>query len=64
MFFLSLPAPLQSAVVTTTGTGNASGDALSISHSSNVSNIILPEILKQEIQGESDESSKILCLRN
>ena len=58
MFFPSLPVASQSAVVTTTGTGNASGDALNISHSSNISNIsniILVEILKQEIQGESDE---------
>ena len=60
MFFLSLPVPLQSAVVTTTGTeaGNASGDALNIScssNSSNISNIIPPEILNQEIQGETDE---------
>ena len=58
MFFLSLPVPSQSAVVTTTGTGNASGDALNISCSSNISNIsniIPPEILNREIQGESDE---------
>ena len=58
MFFLSLPVPSQSDLVTTTGTGNASRDALNISCSSNISNIsnIIPvEILKQEIQGESDE---------
>ena len=58
MFFLSLPVSLQSAVVTTTGTGNALRDILNISHSSNISNIsnIIPlEILNQEIQGESDE---------
>ena len=57
MFFLSLPVPLESAVVTTTGTGNASGDTLNLSCSSNVSNIsnlIPPEILNQEIQGEND----------
>ena len=58
MFFLSLPVPSQSDLVTTTGTGNASHDALNISPStsvSNISNIIPVEILKQEIQGESDE---------
>ena len=58
MFFLSLPVPSQSDLVATTGTGNASCDALNISRSSNVfniSNIIPVEILKQEIQGESDE---------
>ena len=58
MFFLSLPVPSQSAVVTTSGTGNASGDALNISHSSNFSNVshIIPvEILNQEIQGETEE---------
>ena len=58
MFFLSLPVPSQSAVVTTTGNGNASCDALNFSVLSNVSNIsyvIAPEILNQEIQGEIDE---------
>ena len=58
MFFLSLPVPSQSTVVTTAGTGNASGDTLNLSHSSNISNIsiLIPlEILNQEIQGESDD---------
>ena len=63
MFFLSLPVPLQSAVITTTGTGNALGDTFNISHSSNVSNIsniILAEILNQEIQGESDDFNNLV----
>ena len=58
MFFLSLPVPSQSTVVTTTATGNASHDTLNLSHLSNVSNIsnLIPlEILNQEIQGESDD---------
>ena len=57
MFFLSLPVPSQSTVVTTTATGNASGGTLNLSCLSNISsisNLILPEILNQEIQGESD----------
>ena len=60
MWFLSLPVPSQSAVVTTTGKpleGTESADVLNLSHSSNVSNIsnlMPPEILNQEIDGASD----------
>ena len=67
MFFPSLLVESQSAVVTTTGTGNASldvvpGELLNISHTSNISctsnisNIshILPLELQGEIQDESD----------
>ena len=61
MWFLSLPVPSQSTVVTTTGKpldGRESADVLNLSHSSNVSNIsnlLPPEILNPEIQGASDE---------
>ena len=62
MFFPSLLVASQSAVVTTTGTGNASldvvpGELLNISYTSNISNIfhILPPELQGEIQDESDD---------
>ena len=62
MFFPSLPVASQSAVVTTTGTGNASldvvpGELLNVSRKSNISNIshILPLELQGEIQDESDD---------
>ena len=61
MFFPSLPVASQSAVVTITGTGNASldmvpGEVLIVSHTSNISNIshILPLERQGEIQDESD----------
>ena len=69
MWFLSLPVPSQSAVVTTTGKpldGRESSDVLNLSHSSNISNIsnvILLEILNQEIDSASDEF-KIWLMRN
>ena len=62
MFFPSLPVASQLAVVTTTGTGNASldvvpGEVLNVSRTSNISNIshILPPELQGEIQDESDD---------
>ena len=62
MFFPSLPVASQLAVVTITGTGNASfdmvpGELLNISGTSNISNIshILPPELQGEIQDESDD---------
>ena len=62
MFFPSLLVASQFAVVTTSGTGNASldmvpGELLNISHTSNISNIshILPPELQGEIQDESDD---------
>ena len=62
MFFPSLLVASQSAVVTTTGNGNASldmvpGELLNISCTSNISNIshILPPELQGEIQDESDD---------
>ena len=61
MFFPSLLVASQSAVVTITGTGNASldmvpGELLDVSCTSNISNIshILPPELQGEIQDESD----------
>ena len=60
--FPSLPVASQSAVVTTTGTGNASldvvpGELLNVSCTSKISNIshILPLELQGEIQDESDD---------
>ena len=62
MFFPSLPVASQSAVVTTTETGNASldvvpGELLNVLCTSNISNIshILPLELHGEIQDESDD---------